>query len=438
MADITLASVLANSGQTFREAALAQAFLQISENLKYMRHTSMLRGDDTSYMLKGNGEFIPYDPDGSAQDPGSILARTLTTYHAELLQEFDPENIYKTIFDKPLSASKITMPIVRAIVLQDMKNAASKMNYTIWSGVRNSSGTNSLANFDGFDTIIAKEKALGTPTISFELGNYMQLGQITPYNAGDKLKQLWMQANDMLKRANDQLFMIVPEAVKDMYLDWCTASQNQTLAGMYVDEFNGVYLHNSNKKCIIVSPPGADNLTHIILTSKKNLRLGSDGIGEGENATGSYLLRIPNNPRKVQLYTDCWMGVQFESVNKEYLMCGSFIGNTKSVFAQTDVESIAFGTVTSGQTKTKTITITGQNLTSSLIVNVIGGDGKVTVDKSVVTAQEAMADGGQAVVATFAPTAAGARLAPSSSPLPPTTSTSRSRSPAPAPNCQTL
>ena len=109
MADITLASVLANSGQTFREAALAQAFLQISENLKYMRHTSMLRGDDTSYMLKGNGEFIPYDPDGSAQDPGSILARTLTTYHAELLQEFDPENIYKTIFDKPLSASKITM-----------------------------------------------------------------------------------------------------------------------------------------------------------------------------------------------------------------------------------------------------------------------------------------------------------------------------------------
>lgn len=409
MADITLASVLANSGQTFREAALAQAFLQISENLKYMRHTSMLRGDDTSYMLKGNGEFIPYDPDGSAQDPGSILARTLTTYHAELLQEFDPENIYKTIFDKPLSASKITMPIVRAIVLQDMKNAASKMNYTIWSGVRNSSGTNSLANFDGFDTIIAKEKALGTPTISFELGNYMQLGQITPYNAGDKLKQLWMQANDMLKRANDQLFMIVPEAVKDMYLDWCTASQNQTLAGMYVDEFNGVYLHNSNKKCIIVSPPGADNLTHIILTSKKNLRLGSDGIGEGENATGSYLLRIPNNPRKVQLYTDCWMGVQFESVNKEYLMCGSFIGNTKSVFAQTDVESIAFGTVTSGQTKTKTITITGQNLTSSLIVNVIGGDGKVTVNKSVVTAQEAMADGGQAVVATFAPTAAGAK-----------------------------
>ena len=409
MADITLASVLANSGQTFREAALAQAFLQISENLKYMRHTSMLRGDDTSYMLKGNGEFIPYDPDGSAQDPGSILARTLTTYHAELLQEFDPENIYKTIFDKPLSASKITMPIVRAIVLQDMKNAASKMNYTIWSGVRDASGTNSLANFDGFDTIIAKEKALGTPTISFELGNYMQLGQITPYNAGDKLKQLWMQANDMLKRANDQLFMIVPEAVKDMYLDWCTASQNQTLAGMYVDEFNGVYLHNSNKKCIIVSPPGADNLTHIILTSKKNLRLGSDGIGEGENATGSYLLRIPNNPRKVQLYTDCWMGVQFESVNKEYLMCGSFIGNTKSVFAQTDVESIAFGEVNTGSTKTATITITGQNLTSSLIVNVIGGDGKVTVDMSVVTAREAMADGGQAVVATFAPTAAGAK-----------------------------
>ena len=73
MANITLATQLVNSGQTFRESVLAEPLYRISENLKFMRHTSMLRGDDTTYRLKGNGEFTPYDPEGEEQSPGSIL-----------------------------------------------------------------------------------------------------------------------------------------------------------------------------------------------------------------------------------------------------------------------------------------------------------------------------------------------------------------------------
>ena len=412
MANITLALQLVNSGQTFRESVLAEPLYQLRDNLKLMRHTTMLRGSDTTYMLKGNGEFTPYDPDGDPSSPGAIKARTLTTNHSELFEEFDPENIYRTLFDKPLSKSKITMPIVKAILVEDIRVAASKLNFAIWSGVYDENGTNNLSNMDGFDTIIAKEKALATPTISKALGNYLQLGQITPYNAGDKLKLLWTMANALLKSNNPTLFMIMPDYVRDMYITWCTNHANQSLAAQYVDQFNGVYLHNTNKKCILVSPPGTDDLTHIILTSRNNLRFGSDGIGEGENATGEYLLRLHGtNPRKVQMYTDCWMGCNFEAVSKEYLMCGSFTANTSAVYASTDIESIDFGEVTSGQTKTEDITVSGVNLTSALQVTVNGGDGKITVNKSTITDEEAMAAGGQAVTVTFAPTAAGAKNA---------------------------
>ena len=412
MANITLALQLVNSGQTFRESVLAEPLYQLRDNLKLMRHTTMLRGSDTTYMLKGNGEFTPYDPEGDPSSPGAIKARTLTTNHSELFEEFDPENIYRTLFDKPLSKSKITMPIVKAILVEDIRVAASKLNFAIWSGVYDENGTNNLSNMDGFDTIIAKEKALATPTISKALGNYLQLGQITPYNAGDKLKLLWTMANALLKSNNPTLFMIMPDYVRDMYITWCTNHANQSLAAQYVDQFNGVYLHNTNKKCILVSPPGTDDLTHIILTSRNNLRFGSDGIGEGENATGEYLLRLHGtNPRKVQMYTDCWMGCNFEAVSKEYLMCGSFTANTSAVYASTDIESIDFGEVTSGQTKTEDITVSGVNLTSALQVTVNGGDGKITVNKSTITDEEAMAAGGQAVTVTFAPTAAGAKNA---------------------------
>ncbi len=412
MANITLATQLVDSGQTYRESALAEALYQIRDNLKYMRHTTMLRGSDTTYMLRGNGEFTPYDPDGNPTAPGAIKARTLTTNHSELFEEFDPENIYRTLFDKPLSKSKITMPMVKAIVVEDIRTAASKLNFALWSGVYDADGTDNLANMDGFDTIIAKEKSLAVPAISKSLGNYIQLGQITPYNAGDKLKLLWTVANALLKKTDGTVYMFMPDNVREMYISWCTNHSNQSLSAQYVEAFNGVYLHNTNKKCVLVSPPGTDDLTHIILTSRNNLRLGSDGIGEGENATGEYLLRLHGtNPRKVQMYTDCWMGVQFESVTKEYLMCGSFTANTSAVYATTDIESIDFGEVTANENKTEDITVSGMNLTSSLQVTVNGGDGKFTINKNAITAEEAMAAGGQAVTVTFAPTDAGAKSA---------------------------
>jgi len=395
---------------TFRESVLAEVLYQIRDNIKIMRHTSMLRGDDTSYMLRGNGEFTPYDPDGEPTAPGAIKARTLSTKHSELFQEFDPENIYRTLFDKPLSKSKLSMPIVKAIVVEDIRVAASKLNFTIWSGVYDEDGTNNLANFNGFDTIIANEKAAATPTISQALGNYLQLGQINPYNAGDKLKLLWTVANDLLKKTDGVLFMIMPDSVRDMYMTWCTNHANQSLASIYVEKYNGVYLHNTNKKCVLISPPGTDNLTHIILTSRNNLRIGSDGIGEGDNATGQYLLRLHGtNPRKVQMYTDCWMGVNFEAVTKEYLMCASFTSNNSAVYASVEPESIAFDDTNSGSTDTATFVVKGVNLTSSLQVTVNGGDGKVTVDVSTITASDAMASDGKTVTATFAPTAAGTK-----------------------------
>lgn len=405
MSDINLATTLVNSGQQFSKAALAEPLFAISENLKYMRHTSMLRGDDTSYQLRGNGEFVPYQTNGDAQNPGSIAARTLTTYHADHLEEFDPESIYKTIFDKPLSKSKITMDMVRAIVVEDMRYASSKLNNAIWSGVRNENGTNSLANFNGFDTIIANEKAAATPTISFALGNYMQLGQITPYNAGDKLELMYQMASEELKGDDSKkLVMFMPQSVRSMYIKWYN---NHFANAQYTKEYDQIYLHCAMGKVELACPPGTSNINHIILTSKLNMRLGSDGIGEGEDATGNFMLRIPDNPRLVQVYADCWMGVQFEAIEKEYLMCASFTKNNGAIYLNIEPESVDFGEIVKNTTSTKTFVVNGVNLTSSLTVTVNGGGGKVTSNTATITASQAMATGGKTVTLTYAPTAAG-------------------------------
>ena len=92
-------------------------------------------------------------------------------------------------------------------------------------------------------------------------------------------------------------------------------------------------------------------------------------------------------------------------------MCGSFTANNAATFAITDIEDIDFGEVTASSSDTEDITVSGVNLTSSLMVSVVGGDGKFTVNKSTITADEAMAEGGQAVTVTFAPTAAGDKSA---------------------------
>lgn len=404
---LTIASQIVNSGRTIGKEVLAIPYYRIAENLKYMRHRSQLRGDDIAWMIKGNGEFIPYQAEGDPQTQGSIAARTLTTYHADLFQKFDPEAIYGTIHDVPLSSSKITMPIVREIVIEDIRNAASSLNAAIWTGVRNASGTNSLANCNGFDTIIANEKAAETPTITLALGNYMQLGQITPYNAGDKLELLWNMASPLL-RGDDQkhLIMFMPESVRQMYIKWYN---NNYATAQYTKTYDQVWLHCAFGRCELACPPGTSGLTHIILTTRDNMRIGTDGIGEGDNATGSFELRTDNNPRLVQMYTDCWLGVNFAAITKEYLMCGSFTSNNGAVYATVDPESITFDDTNANSTDTATFVVKGINLTSSLQVSVNGGDGKVTVDTSTITAAQAMATDGKTVTATFAPTAAGAK-----------------------------
>lgn len=399
MADkIQLADVLAESGQRFAPTALAMPRQLIHESVKWMDEIKPLRGKYTRGTYKANGHYKPYKTDWNPGNPGQITARTLETFQCQVEEEFDPSSVLTTVYSKPLEAiDHIGMDIVKLITVEEMRKASEDLNECIWQGERDENSTSSLANFDGFATIIGKERAAGN--ISIAAGNYFQLGGINKYNAGDKLKALWKRRNRKIKRAE----MYVEQDILDLYNEWYQA-KNFNNANTNTDGLQQ-FLYGTEKKCKLVSCPGMEGMGYVIITEgKSNLMFGSEGIGTGQDATAPFIIRHGNNVKTCQLYTEAWLGVQFSHIEKEFLMVASYTTKDEDVYALVDEEDVTFSDTAVGSTATKTVTLEGHNLTSSVAVTCTG---PFTASANTITAAQANAEGGKEVTVTFRPTEVG-------------------------------
>jgi hypothetical protein len=141
----------------------------------------------------------------------------------------------------------------------------------------------------------------------------------------------------------------------------------------------------------------------IITDGKKNMRVGLDGIGTGEEATGEFRLFNPGNPKVVAMFTDCWMGVNFTSVDARFLMTASYNINDDSVYATVSDEEVTI-TTTANVSKTAEVIFQGYNLTSSTAVTISGAG--LTVSADTITADAANAEGGATLTVTFSGAAA--------------------------------
>lgn len=409
---VTLATSLVNSGQRFRKECLTMVPASIEEVTKHMRLITGLKGKETEATIVPAAHFRPYSSAKVVTGTGSLTARTLETFPLEILEEFDPEELYKTVWGQPVEADKINLDIVKRLLVEEMKNACRGLCDVIFTGVRNASGTSNTSCFDGFDTIIAAEKSKETPTISRTLGNFMTLGEVNTSNIGDKWAQMYSRLDEKLRGdSRKKLKLICSFREKEMYDAWYA---NEFGHGNFAGVPSQQYLHGTDQKVEIVALPGMNAASHVFITTQENMKV---GVNVAPNVA-KFEVRRPDNPNVVQFHVVVYMGVDFANVSKEFLFTAARTVKDDTVYMEADASSVAFADTTLSQTKTAKVKLFGFNLTEATSLTLEGTDaeefslsnGGNTI--SSVSAANANAEAGYEVTITFAPTTtAGSRTA---------------------------
>lgn len=388
---------LADSGHQFAKDFLTMPQAVLAKSLKFLNKITGVHGKITFSILKTRAHWKPYKyGEFKASNSTSFHPRTLETFHLELGEEYDPATVYSTVFGKVLKKDRTSLEVVRAAVAEMARQSSGNLTKTIWTGVRNEDGESSLDNFDGFDTIIAKEKVAGN--ISRTLGNYFQSGKLTEYNIGDKLMILWSTMTHLLKD-NETLYLYMPSNVREMYDKWYNNNYN---GANYTNEYNQRVLVGTNQRCVIADMAGMDDVKHIIFTTKDNMIVGFDGESNMER----FEIRVPNNPKMVQVFAETFMGCQILNLEKECFYCSSFTSEFDIPYISYDPEEVDFGEKAASSTTVENVHVEGFSLTSDLDVSVTGTGYTTTTTKITAAAAKAGVD----IPITFKPTSAGVYL----------------------------
>lgn len=394
---LTVANVLVNSGHRFRKECMALPLVALESVTKHMRLVKDLKGKETEGTIKPAGKFRPYHSEKVESGTGEILARTLETFPIEILEEFDPENLYKTIYGVPAEVEKINLPIVKRMLVEEMKAASGAMTETICKGVYNKNGTDSIDCFDGFDTIIAREKAAGN--ISLAKKNFMTLGTISEYNIGDKFFLMYKRISDQLRGDEDKkLKLYVSFKEQEMYNSWYAMKFGH-------GNFPGVpkqkYLHGTENRVEIAAIPGMTGTSHCFISVQENVKVGFDNLPKDTK----FEVRRPDNPNMVQMHAVYYMGVEFACIEPEFLFVASRTVKSDDVYMVSDKDEIVFDDTVLAQSDTAEVTLYGYNMTNATEVSIEGADAAMFASNAnSVSAANANADEGKTLTITFTPT----------------------------------
>ena len=283
----------------------------LEKTLKHMTIRKGVRGDETVGGYASGAELRPYKSDGKgATDTGAFFGRTLTTYLGDVVEEFDPYQLFSTVYGESFSSltERKEADVVKDMALAMAKHVSAKLGKVLFSAVRNSSGTTTAALFNGFDTIAAAEVTAGN--MSAAIGNYGEFNAITAANAGDVLKAIYSSASDELKES-DNLKMYVSQAILDKYEEWCLATLGSVV-------YNQTYAQNVlhfNRNIEIVPMVGLKNSAYVYFSTKDNMLVGMDQQSDAEKAK----IRECDNPKALQFFMCLYWGVQFQSIKPEFL-----------------------------------------------------------------------------------------------------------------------
>lgn len=308
---MNLEQVLVNSGAKFRREILAMPVVALEKTLKHMTIRKGVRGDETVGGYASGAELRPYKSDGKgATDTGAFFGRTLTTYLGDVVEEFDPYQLFSTVYGESFSSltERKEADVVRDMALAMAKHVSSKLGKALFCAVRNASGNTTVSLFNGFDTIAATEVTNGK--MSQAIGNYGEFDTITAANAGDVLKAIYAAASDELKES-ENLKMYVSQAVLDKYEEWCLA----TLGSVAYNQTYAQNVLHFNRNVEIVPMVGLKGSNYIYFSTKDNMLVGMDQQSDAEKAK----IRECDNPKALQFFMCLYWGVQFQSIKPEFL-----------------------------------------------------------------------------------------------------------------------
>lgn len=394
--DLDIQGALIQSSHKFRKDILMMPVVGLGVTRSHMTTRFGVRGKETVGEARSGARLRPYRTAKDAKNTTVVIPRTLETMLGDVVEEFDPVALYKTVYSENISKEITQLDFVRAIGLEMARQSTSDLPKAIFTGVRDAAGEDTIDLFDGFDTITIAEKVAGN--IAVGKGNFKELGVLTAANVGDVLKAYFQSASQVLQ--SNPCKMFIPVSVKNMYDEWYLANFG---AVMYNTKDQQSILHMSNGMCELVALPGMIDSTHIFLSTKKNMLIGVDQTSDEEKIE----IRRPDNPKVVQFFMKMFFGVQFESISPEVFMAGSYsleavVDDTPEITA--DPTSVACDATVVDATSTKTVAISGANLSGNLDLAVQGS--AFTLSASTITKADAEAEGGKEITVTFAPLAA--------------------------------
>ena len=396
----SIADALVHSNQRFRKECLAIVPASVEECTKRMHVINNLKGKETEATIVPQAHWRPYHSEKVVGGTGGLTARTLETFPLEILEEFDPEGFYTTHFDTPFDAQKDKLDIVRQLLQAEMQNASRGLCDLIFKGVRVADGTGALDGFNGFDTIIANEIEDGN--ISIENGNFLNIGELSSLNIGDRWKMMYSRLDEDLKGDDKKkLVLVCSFNERDMYNNWYAMKYG---TGNFPGTPNQKYLDGTSEKVEILPLPGMHGTNHCFITTEEMMKVGFDVFSKHTK----FEVRIPDNPNLVQVHAKIYMGVEFSNISKKYLMVAARTVKDDSVFMTADKGRVTFANTASNATKTAKVKFYGFNMTEATTLTLEGTNAaKFSLSADSISASDANATVGKEITITFTPGATG-------------------------------
>lgn len=399
--DLDIKGALVKSGTKYRKEVLTMVRMAIERILKHMTVRSGIQGTEIVGTLGSGAQIRPYRTEKGAKNTTTLRSRELQTYLGDVLEEFDPYAIYETCFGQSHTVKRTELDIVKAIVVEMAKVCSEYLGYAIFTAVRKADGDTTADLFNGFDTTIKIERAEKYDVndshfkISKGNGNFQELGELNVANIGDKLLQFYRACHTIFK---DKLKvkMYVPYSHVEMYDEWYNANFNYKTDPDKV----GRTLHGTDKKVEIVPLACMQGVEHIILSTKKNMLIGTDQMSAKER----FEINKCDNPKVVQYFMTMYFGANFESIDEREFCCASFSLEGDVIPPTVEIkgaENVNLSAALNASVK-DSIIVKGRNLTGPLTVTIEGAG--FTADMAAITVAQAHMANGKKVTITYAPT----------------------------------
>ena len=308
---ITTIDALKKSATQYQKELLIMPVTSAQATLQHMQGMPGLKGNLVLSEINGEAELAPYKRTNVKDAEIGITARTLEMYLGNCAYNFDPNELWGTIYGSLVTQGEALkgVDINNSILMLAIARMGKKLNMAIWNAKRNADGSTTKDLFNGFDTITDSEKL--SEGIKADNCNYLQLTEdITEANAIDTFQKIYDAASDELQSQPVKIY-----CSKDIYSAYNRNYQLLHGALPYNTEFKKTYLEGTDglwEFCPLASKKGSK---YIHIAPQSNMIY---GYGAGENP-GETLDLGKYAPWALTLEASMAFGVQFKTLSQEML-----------------------------------------------------------------------------------------------------------------------